>query len=52
MTFLGRFDEAVIEERRLSSMKLMNFVVQFPLMIQHSAFQVFVKVFIYILLLL
>ncbi|XP_065662305.1 ribosomal protein S6 kinase delta-1 isoform X2 [Hydra vulgaris] len=39
----GRFDKDVIEERRLSSIQLMNFIIKFPVMVQHPAFQVFIK---------
>lgn len=41
---LGRFDEAVIEERRQSSLKLLQFIILYSQMLCHKSFQSFIEV--------
>lgn len=38
---LGRFDEAVIEERRKASTKLLSFIAVNPEMLRHDVFSQF-----------
>lgn len=41
--FFGRFDEAVIEERRQSSLKLLQFIILYSQMLCHKSFQSFIE---------